>query len=41
MTEKGNENLIGFRYTKNLTDISRTLTSDNITTKLIVSRVDS
>ena len=41
MTEKGNENLIGFRYTKNLTDISRTLTSDNITTKLIISPVDS
>ena len=41
ITEKGNENLVGFRYTKNLTDISRTLNSDNITTKLIVDAVDS
>lgn len=41
ITEKGNENLVGFRYTKNLTDINRTLNSDNITTKLIVAAVDS
>lgn len=41
ITEKGNENLIGFRYTKNLTDINRTLNSDSITTKLIVAAVDS
>ena len=41
ITEKGNENLIGFRYAKNLTDINRILNSDNITTKLIVAAVDS
>ena len=41
ITEKGNENLVGFRYSKNLTNVSRTLNSSSITTKLIVGAVDS
>ena len=41
ITEKGNEKLLGFRYEKNLTNISRTLNSNSITTKLFVNSVDS
>lgn len=41
IAEKGNENKIGFRYEKNLKDISRNITSENIVTKLYVLDVDS
>ena len=41
ITEKGMENKLGFRYEKNLSDISRTLTSNEIVTKLYVEDVDS
>ena len=33
MTEKGMENKIGFRYEKNLKDISRSIDSNNIVVK--------
>jgi hypothetical protein len=39
--EKGVENKIGFRYEKNLSNISRTIKSEQIVTKLYVSDVDS
>lgn len=41
ITEKGIENQVGFRYGKNLKEISRTLESDNIVSKLYVQDVDS
>ena len=41
ITEKGRENKIGFRYEKNLKDISRNIVSDKIVTKLYVLDVDS
>lgn len=41
ITEKGIENKLGFRYEKNLSNISRTLNSDQIITKLYVEDVDS
>ena len=41
ITEKGKENKIGFRYEKNLKDISRTISSEQIVTKLYVLDVDS
>ena len=41
ITEKGNQQLVGYRYEKNLSNISRTNNSDNITTKLLVDPVDS
>ena len=41
ITEKGVENKLGFRYEKNLSDISRTIKSDEIVTKLYVEDVDS
>ena len=41
MTEKGMENKLGFRYEKNLSNISRTLDSKEIVTKLYVEDVDS
>lgn len=41
ITEKGTENKLGFRYEKNLSDISRTFNSKEIVTKLYVEDVDS
>ena len=41
ITEKGKENKIGFRYEKNLNNISRTIASDKIVTKLYVLDTDS
>lgn len=41
ITEKGVENKLGFRYEKNLSNISRTIKSDSIVTKLYVEDVDS
>lgn len=41
ITEKGMENKLGFRYEKNLSNISRTLDSKQIVTKLYVEDVDS
>lgn len=41
ITEKGNEQLTGFRYEKNLSNISRTIESQSITTKLFVDPIDS
>ena len=41
MTEKGSENKLGFRYEKNLSNITRTIESDKIVTKLYVLDVDS
>ena len=41
ITEKGKENKAGFRYEKNLKDISRNIVSDKIVTKLYVLDVDS
>lgn len=41
MTEKGNVNQLGFRYEKNLADISRTVDSTSLTTKLFVENIDS
>lgn len=41
ITEKGTENSIGFRYEKNLKDITRDINSEQIVTKLYVLDVDS
>lgn len=41
ITEKGQENKLGFRYELNLSNISRTIKSDQIVTKLYVEDVDS
>lgn len=41
ITEKGKVNQLGFRYEKNLQDISRTINSDKIVSKLYVLDVDS
>lgn len=41
MTEKGSENKLGFRYEKNLSNITKTIESDKIVTKLYVLDVDS
>ena len=41
MTEKGNKNQLGFRYEKNLSNISRTVDSTSLTTKLFVENIDS
>ena len=41
ITEKGSENQVGFKYGKNLKDISRELASDKIVSKLYVQDVDS
>lgn len=41
ITEKGMENKLGFRYEKNLTNISRTFDSTSIVTKLYVEDIDS
>ncbi len=41
ITEKGKKNDLGFRYEKNLTNISRTIKSDQIVSKLYVQDVDS
>lgn len=41
ITEKGRENKLGFRYGKNLSNISRTIASDKIVSKLYVLDVDS
>jgi hypothetical protein len=41
ITEKGKENKLGFRYEKNLKDISRNIASDKIVSKLYVLDVDS
>lgn len=41
MTEKGSEQKMGFRYEKNLKNITRTLDSSSITTKLFVESIDS
>lgn len=41
ITEKGTENKLGFRYEKNLSNISRTFNSKQIVTKLYVEDVDS
>lgn len=41
ITEKGKENKLGFRYEKNLSDISRTIQSNQIVTKLYVLDNDS
>ena len=41
ITEKGSENKLGFRYELNLSNISRTIKSDQIVTKLYVQDVDS
>ena len=41
ITEKGSENKIGFRYEKNLENISRTINSNQIVSKLYVLDVDS
>lgn len=41
ITEKGMENKLGFKYTKNLSNISRTFDSKEIVTKLYVEDVDS
>lgn len=41
ITEKGVENKLGFRYEKNLSNISRTFDSKQIVTKLYVEDVDS
>ena len=41
ITEKGQENKLGFRYEKNLSNISRTINSNQIVTKLYVQDVDS
>lgn len=41
MTEKGKENKIGFRYEKNLNNISKHIVSDAIVTKLYVEDNDS
>jgi hypothetical protein len=41
MTEKGQERFGGFRYEKNLSNMTRTNTSDTITTKMFVDPIDS
>lgn len=41
ITEKGNKAGLGFRYEKNLSDISRSIDSNSLTTKLFVESVDS
>lgn len=41
ITEKGKKNDLGFRFEKNLTNISRTIKSDQIVSKLYVQDVDS
>lgn len=41
ITEKGVDKSIGFRYEKNLSNISRSIVSDKIVTKLYVADVDS
>lgn len=41
ITEKGAENYSGFRYEKNLSSMSRSVDSSQITTKLYVETVDS
>lgn len=41
IVEKGVENKLGFKYTKNLSNISRTFDSKEIVTKLYVGDVDS
>ena len=41
ITDKGRENKLGFRYEKNLKDISRNIASDQIVSKLYVLDVDS
>lgn len=41
ITEKGKENKLGFRYEKNLSNISRNIVSDKIVSKLYVLDVDS
>lgn len=41
ITEKGTENKLGFKYTKNLSNISRTFNSKEIVTKLYVEDIDS
>lgn len=41
ITERGGENKFGFRYARNLKEISRTIDSSTITTKLFVESVDS
>lgn len=41
ITEKGMENKLGFRYEKNLSNITREIDSDKIVTKLYVNDVDS
>lgn len=41
MTEKGNLQKVGFRYERNLSNISRTVDSSSITTKLYVENIDS
>ena len=41
MTEKGKENKIGFRYEKNLNNISKHIVSDAIVTKLYIEDNDS
>lgn len=41
ITEKGSENKLGFRYEKNLKNISRNLVSDKLITKLYVLDQDS
>lgn len=41
VTEKGSENKLGFRYELNLSNITRTIKSDQIVTKLYVQDVDS
>jgi phage-related protein len=41
ITEKGKDNIYGFRYGKNLSNISRDIISDKIVTKLYVNDVDS
>ena len=41
ITEKGVDKPVGFRYEKNLSNISRSIVSDKIVTKLYVADVDS
>lgn len=41
ITEKGRNNIYGFRYGKNLSDIGRNIISNQIVTKLYVNDVDS
>ena len=41
ITEKGKDNIYGFRYGQNLSNITRNIVSDQIVTKLYVNDVDS